>query len=148
MAEAYLIARKNAARWDRGNVAAGPTVTRDQWMWVRTMGDLRDRFEQLRKQSQKFAQAPEHGPSAMCDIDPAAAGAQRADLREAMDALPKKLQRIVNAIYFEGKTQAQVAAILGVSQPAVSQALTRAFAKMRTALGEDYLGDTEESDDE
>lgn len=138
--EAYVIAAKNKARWDAGHVAAGPGVTERAWMWVRTMGDLKDRFDALRRQSRQFAtlgfadgvQDDKPGGG-----DPALAAAQRADLREALATLPAKQRRVVSMVYFDGMSQVEVAEKLKISQPAVSQMLDRAFAKLRDVLGAD-----------
>ncbi len=135
-AEAYTFARKHALRWADPKFVPPPGVARDLWLWVQTVGSLKDKFDALRKQSQRFAQAPD-GPVTPA-VDVARAAVQRADLREAMDALPVRLRKIVDAVYFNGMTLEAVARKFKVSQPAISKNLDRAFDLMRGVLGEDY----------
>lgn len=60
----------------------------------------------------------------------------RADLTEAMSGLTDVERQVVMMRFSEGKTQAQIAQLLGVSQMQISRVLRRGLAKMRTLLDE------------
>ena len=60
----------------------------------------------------------------------------RGQVDEAIAALPERLRLPVVLYYLEGRTQEQVAAELGISQPAVSGRLKRAVAALRKRLEE------------
>lgn len=55
-----------------------------------------------------------------------------ANLHAAIDTLTTKEQQIVRMIYFEGKNQNAVGAMLGISQQAVSKALGKIFEKIKS----------------
>lgn len=60
----------------------------------------------------------------------------RADLTEAMAGLSDLERQVVVMRFSEGKTQAQIAELLGVSQMQISRVLRRGLAKMRALLDE------------
>lgn len=55
-------------------------------------------------------------------------------LREALDALPEESREVVILYYREGRSSAQVASLLGISDEAVRQRLSRARARLREDL--------------
>ena len=55
-------------------------------------------------------------------------------LREALDALPDEAREMVALYYREGQSAAQVASLLGVSEAAVHQRLSRTRARLREDL--------------
>lgn len=55
-------------------------------------------------------------------------------LRPALAALGERDREIVQALYFEDLTQAEVAAKYGISRQAISQRLRKAYAAMRPVL--------------
>lgn len=71
--------------------------------------------------------------------DPTPVLQQQLDVREAVASLPPRLRAVVEAFYFEGKTQTEIALQIGSVQPAVSQMLKRAKAILRGRLGEEYM---------
>jgi RNA polymerase sigma-B factor len=58
----------------------------------------------------------------------------RADLTEAMSGLTAVERQVVVLRFAEGKTQAEIAGLLGVSQMQISRVLRRCLSKMRTML--------------
>ena len=54
-----------------------------------------------------------------------------ANLHAAIATLTRKEQRLINLIYFEGKTIDEVGAILGVSHQAISKAKKKIIEKIR-----------------
>lgn len=69
--------------------------------------------------------------------DPAFAGAEdRADLRPALAKLPPRERTIIALRFFEGLTQTQIAARVGLSQMQVSRLLARSLEHIRTDLTE------------
>jgi RNA polymerase sporulation-specific sigma factor len=56
------------------------------------------------------------------------------NIRESLDSLSPRLSYIVKARYFEDKTQAEIAAILGISQVHVSRLEKQAFNELRKLL--------------
>ncbi|MGH3266099.1 MAG: sigma-70 family RNA polymerase sigma factor, partial [Trebonia sp.] len=55
-------------------------------------------------------------------------------LSAGLDALDPRARRIVELRFFEEKTQAQIAAELGISQMHVSRLLARTLAQLREGL--------------
>ncbi len=55
-------------------------------------------------------------------------------LRAAVAALPEKMRQVIEGTFFEGRTAAQVAADIGVTQSRVSQLRTEAMALMRDGI--------------
>lgn len=60
----------------------------------------------------------------------------RADLTEAMSGLTEAERRVVVLRFADGKTQAEIAELLGVSQMQISRMLRRCLTKMRAILDE------------
>jgi RNA polymerase sigma factor for flagellar operon FliA len=56
-------------------------------------------------------------------------------LTSAIEALPERLRVLLSLIYVEDLTYAEVAALLEISKPRVSQLHTDAIAKLREAMG-------------
>lgn len=54
-----------------------------------------------------------------------------AELHKVIRQLTSRQQEIVNMIYFEGKTQKEVAKVLGITQGAVSLALAKSIAQLK-----------------
>ena len=54
-----------------------------------------------------------------------------ANLHAAIATLTRKEQRLINLIYFEGKTIDEVGAMLGVSHQAISKAKKKIIEKIR-----------------
>ena len=72
-------------------------------------------------------------------IDRAIEGVEnRETLRPLLAALPEREQRILLLRFFENKTQAQIAAEVGLSQMHVSRLLARTLASLREQLLDDY----------
>lgn len=55
-------------------------------------------------------------------------------VKEALDKLTERERQVMSLIYIEECTQAEVAAILGISPSRISQVVTKAIAKMRVYL--------------
>ena len=51
-------------------------------------------------------------------------------LSKAISKLSERDQQVINLYYFEGKTQTEIAALLGVSQPAVLKMLKRILVEL------------------
>jgi RNA polymerase sigma-B factor len=61
---------------------------------------------------------------------------RREMLRPAMEALPERERQILLLRFVAGKSQTEIATIVGVSQMQVSRLVTRSLAKLRTSLDE------------
>jgi RNA polymerase sigma-B factor len=59
----------------------------------------------------------------------------RAYLRRAIAELPESEREVVALRFFAGKTQTEIAAMIGVSQMQVSRLLARGLRRLRTSLG-------------
>ena len=71
-------------------------------------------------------------------VDPLMADAEhRMALTPLIARLPNREQTILHLRFFEGLTQSEIAARLGISQMHVSRLLARSLAKLRTAAEED-----------
>lgn len=71
-----------------------------------------------------------------------AAMSERSDvLSHAIDALPERMRRIIQAVYFDERAVKDVAAELGVSHSAVSQQRSEAVRMLRDALDRYYTED-------
>lgn len=96
-------------------------------------------------------------PVATADVDFATPSEpdQIADIREErlermrrqVGRLPLALREAVLMFYFEQKPMAEIAAMLGITEGAVSQRLHRARQQLKQALGEDFSGDDETADE-
>lgn len=133
--EAFILAKRAKARYD----AEAPDTDETLWIWVRTVGDLRDKFEILRRQAKAFAKGDQRGTTRAQPVDPFNVVSSREDLAAALSKLTPEQREVVEAIYLRGETQEEVAERRGCSQPAVSQMVARAFLILRAELGEDYL---------
>ena len=60
-------------------------------------------------------------------------------LRESMDLLTEKEQKVILLYYYEDLTLKEISNILEVSESRVSQLHTKALAKMRKKMG-NYMG--------
>ncbi len=60
---------------------------------------------------------------------------ERIALRQAIDSLPEREQRVIRLRYFHGLTQQRVAKVLDVSQVQVSRIEKKAIGLLRTMLG-------------
>jgi len=78
-----------------------------------------------------LAAAADSRPSAVEEL---VAEEQRAALVEMIDALPAQTREVVVLYYREGRSARQVAELLGVSEAAVKQRLSRARSRLREAL--------------
>lgn len=63
---------------------------------------------------------------------------QRTYLRDALECLPDRLRDVVQGYFLEGRTSADLAAELGVTESRVSQMRTAALTLMRTGLEAQY----------
>ncbi len=61
---------------------------------------------------------------------------QRATLRPAINSLPERDREILLLRYVAGKSQTEIAELVGVSQMQVSRLLARSLAKLRARLGD------------
>lgn len=59
-----------------------------------------------------------------------------APLQAALESLPERQQQVMRGIYFEGRSQVEIARVLNVSQMYVSRAQRRALAKLKEILRE------------
>ena len=72
-------------------------------------------------------------------VDTAIAGVDnRETLKPLLAALPEREQAILMMRFFQNKTQADIAAELGISQMHVSRLLNRTLAKLRAEMGNEY----------
>ncbi len=56
-------------------------------------------------------------------------------LQRSLDRLPEHHRRLLVCVYWEGKTEAEVARILGCSQPAISNCRRRVLERLRREMG-------------
>lgn len=56
-----------------------------------------------------------------------------ADIGPTLDSLPERERRVLHLRFYEGKTQSEIAADIGVSQMHVSRILTQTIEKLRVA---------------
>ncbi|HZD65227.1 MAG TPA: SigB/SigF/SigG family RNA polymerase sigma factor [Acidimicrobiales bacterium] len=74
--------------------------------------------------------------SRLGEVDPEFAGAEeRATLSPLIARLPERQRLILHLRFFEGLTQSDIAARLGISQMHVSRLLARSLAQLRTWVG-------------
>ena len=60
--------------------------------------------------------------------------ADRLNIRELLDGLPPDQRTALMMYYFEGRTQSEVGAVLGVSQAQVSRMMRSALVALRASL--------------
>lgn len=61
----------------------------------------------------------------------------RLSLRRALDGLDDDARRLVGLYFFDGRTQSEIATLLGVSQMQVSRLLANALRRLRSNMGDD-----------
>ena len=66
-------------------------------------------------------------------------GHERRQLAEAVAQLPERERTIVQMHYFQGARFKEIGALLGVSEPRVSQLHTRAMGQLKKILGDDVM---------
>lgn len=108
--------------------------------WLRELARRRARESRPGRERLVTGAAAEEALAAAADAAPDAAdrllrAEERRAVAEALDALPDDARETVVLFYREGRSAAQVAQLLGLSEAAVWQRLTRA----RAALREDLL---------
>ena len=108
---------------------------------ARVYGDLRTLFRRTAKIWQREAAVDERREEPFWELveDPAAADAmtrleRQAALVPALRALTPREREVVQLLYWDERTQKEVAAALGITQQAVAGAKRRALAKMRQVL--------------
>lgn len=109
-----------------------PGVNPEAWLVTRAHGDLRDRYARQWKASGKV--------NVVAEVDGGITDDYRApdqdlllDVRNAVDHL-EGLQKQCMLLTLQGKTQEQIAAIIGHTQPSVSQIMTRAKQRLKELL--------------
>ena len=98
-----------------------------------------DRLRGRRRSERKIAAAAlEWGPPSVGPVEPDEAGHPgwqvHAQVHAAFDALPGEQRTAVRLAYFEGLTQSEIAARLGIPLGTVKTRLRLAFARLRPAL--------------
>jgi RNA polymerase sigma-70 factor, ECF subfamily len=98
-----------------------------------------DRLRGRRRSERKIAAAAlEWGRQSVAPVEPDEAGHQgwqvHAQVHAAFDALPTEQRTAVQLAYFEGLTQSEIAARLGIPIGTVKTRLRLAFDRLRTAL--------------
>jgi len=76
-------------------------------------------------------------PAALLDADASDNPAPRADVVDAIAALPEGYQQVIHLHYSQGYTCAEIARLLGIQVGSVTSRLTRARQKLREMLSED-----------
>lgn len=88
-----------------------------------------------RRSSRDVATAPEHFEGlAGAVADPAEAHGERDRMRRALATLPKRQRAVLVLRFYEGLTDAEIAADLGCSPGTVRSHASRALATLRAAL--------------
>lgn len=118
------------------------------WIYVRSLSVLRRKYRQAWSRHGLAAQIP-FDPDWFLKIpDPRTLEEpegmdpdERQLLRLAVGSLPEKQRDVLSALFFGRKTQEQVAAERGISQPAVSKLASRGIARLRRTLCGDSRSD-------
>lgn len=97
----------------------------------RTSGTIVIGFDDLPEARRNVAATDDESP-----LDLAERNSERIALSRAVDRLPEREAQIVNLHYFQGVPFKQIAAMLGVSEPRISQLHARAMKLMRAILEE------------
>lgn len=63
--------------------------------------------------------------------------AERSEIHDALATLPHRLRTIVFLHFYDGRTQTEIGATLGISQVQVSRLMAKALAAMRDEVGSD-----------
>ena len=66
---------------------------------------------------------------------------EKLSLQEALEKLKKREKHILEARFFEGKTQAQVALEVDISQAQISRIEKAALLKLRSCLNKELTGE-------
>ena len=89
----------------------------------------------LRRSAWFRHRGPELSPEQVPDIAPPPDEAHM-DLINAIVSLPVKSREVILLKYQQGMNKEEIAQVLGISATAVSKRLDKAYARLRTALGE------------
>ena len=105
--------------------------------WYEELRNLdRKEYNNYRKESKKYTSLDDDGVWSACedeDIEQLFENKKSKEerLHEAIDKLKPAQKEIIMMSYFEGKTQEEIAEILGITQGAVSQRLTTAEKNLK-----------------
>lgn len=127
-----LIALVRAGR--RGQLREGQAFV--SYVGVVTRNELYDWLKRERGQAGQRA-VGERGEGEIADPignDPPARGAEMAELVGALEQLPERERRVVEAIYVRGRSYAEAAREVGVPRGTVGHVLKRALAALRERL--------------
>ncbi len=125
---------------------AGPPdgVAPEAWFWVRVLGDTFDKYKtqwrRIHRGIKCVPLGPEHDRTTRADSDDTVDAETSLALSVAMMKLSPSQRATVEAFYFAGKTQDEIAWMRGESQAAVSQRLATAHKWLKQFLGEAYAG--------
>jgi RNA polymerase sigma factor (sigma-70 family) len=111
-----------------------PAVEFARWMYMKVWGNLEHRYRRAAKNQARDVRIEQYRVRAKTTANPTEQAEQAADVAGAIEKLSPLHRAIVHAFYYEGKTQSEIAAERGVTQPAVSEVLTRARSILRTHL--------------
>jgi RNA polymerase sigma factor for flagellar operon FliA len=90
-------------------------------------------FDDVNEGERAASLADQHTPDALELLE---ALGTHDELRGAVDQLPERERMIVSKHYFEGVRLKDIGALLGVSEPRISQLHSRAIGRLRGLLAE------------
>lgn len=125
---------KDADRYDPARGSAGSwivTITRSHALTVQRAEGRRTRHDELRARYL----TNEGAVSAASPLQNMEASENQALIQDAMSRLPPEQQRVVAMTFYEGLSQAEISARLGVPLGTVKTRVRLAFAKLRDSLG-------------
>jgi RNA polymerase sigma factor (sigma-70 family) len=98
--------------------------------------DASDALSDARRRQKVDASVPDIDIASYASVDRDDGGEYfRERLRLAAEELPERQREAVRLVYFDGRSQADAAAVLGCSQPAVAKLLAVAFEAIRAKVG-------------
>lgn len=113
-------------RWRSVSQVSDPTA----WLYTVAFNLARSKFRRRAAERRAYAR---HGPTPPATSDPA-----RSDVlvvREAVTRLPARQREVLIHRYFLGRSVAETATLIGVSENAVKAAAHKAIRSLRASLG-------------
>jgi len=108
------------------------------WLRQITRNQARTRLRALRAQPQTEELAPSIPDSRKNAVEELLTNEEHQTLQRVLDDLPDESREVLLLYYREGNSTAHVAALLGLSEPAVRQRISRARARVREEMLEAF----------
>jgi RNA polymerase sigma factor (sigma-70 family) len=136
---AEVIAAAWEAEWDFDPTRGVPLPA---FVYGRIWARARTRYRQERAYARRCGLQPERNDCEELRSEWFASLEDSVFLRRWLDRLPERERRLIQGMYWDEKTQVEVARMLSLSQPAVSKLNRQILAQLRRGISQSEKGGT------